>query len=195
MHQIQSYDQFPFWTPPRVRAIKSGVWSFIRDDQIIVRDRLHLIQHMSAWHRAMGQRPWLLAHILEALSDDQHVQNCKFHNMQGILFDRAHFCRFFKLHDPIEESSVGGPRIGFEPVTVRRARELPSTQMMFPPSAFGDEFIPPLSYLCVYDIGYFVRRRKIVELYILRQDGFRLHAMQPLGLFDDNFPLASQDSA
>ena len=53
---------------------------------------------------------------------------------------------------------------------------MPSTQMMFPPNAFGDEFIPPLSYLCVYDIGYIVRRRKVVELYILRQDGF--HCMR-----------------
>ena len=109
MKPMQLYDQFPFWTPPRVRAIKSGVLSFNRDDQNIVSDRLHLIQHMSAWHRAMSQRPWILAHILEALSDDEYAQNCKFHNMQGILFDRAHFCRFFKLHDPIEESSVGGP--------------------------------------------------------------------------------------
>ena len=195
MQQILPYDPFPFLTPRRVHATKSGVWSFNRDDQEIASDRLHLIQHMSAWHRAMGQRPWLLAHISEALSDDEHVQNCNFHNMQGVLFDRAHFCRFFKLHEPIEEAYVGGPRIGREPVTVRRARERPSTRLMFPPDELDYDFIPPLSYLCVYDIGYFVRRREVVERYFLSQDGLHLNALEQLGMFNDDYPQAGNESA
>ncbi len=195
MQQIQPYDPFPFLTPPRVRAFESGVWSFNQDDQEIVSVRQHLIQHMSVYHRAMSLRPWLLAHILEALSDDEHVQNCSFHNIQGLLFDRAHFCRFFKIHEPVNEEDVGGPRIGSEPVTARRARELPSTLFMFPPDEFGNEFIPPLSYLCVYDIGYYVRRRELVELYFLRQDGSSLYAMQQLGMFNDDYPQGGIESA
>ncbi len=195
MQQIQPYDPFPFLSPARIYAIESGVLSFNSDDKEIFKDRRHLVEHMSAWHRAMGQRPWLLANISEALSGDEHVKNCSFHNMQGLLFDRAHFCRFFKIHEPIRKDSVGGPRIGREPVTVRRAKELPSSLMMFPPDVFDDEFIPPLSYLCVYDIGYFVRRREVVDLYFLRQDGLHLYAMQQLGTFDDDNPLEGLESA
>ena len=195
MYQIQPYEPFPFMTPSRIRSIKSGVRSFNQDDQLIRQERLHLVQHMSAWHQAMGQRPWLLAHIIESLSDDECVETCDFHNMQGVLFDLAHYCRFFKLRRSIDETCVDGPRVGREPDIVRRARELPSPRLLFPQDAIEGSFIPPLADLFVYDIGYFVRRREIVELYFLSQDGVYVRAMQPLSTFDHNYPSARDASA
>ena len=182
-------------TPARFRAIESGVKSFNQDDQLIREHRLHLIQHMSAWHIAMSQRSWVLAHIIESLSDDDCVETCDFHNMQGILFDRAHFCRFFKLRGSIDETCIGGPRIGREPTIVRRARELPSPRLLVPPDEIEGGFIPPLADLSVYDIGYFVRRREIVELYFLSQDGDYVNAMQPLSMFGHTYPSARDASA
>ena len=195
MYPIRAFDPFPFLTPERIIAIESGVWSFNRDDDEITRDRRHLVQHMNAWHRAMGQRPWLFAHIAEALSDDGKAEVCSFGNMQGILFDLAHFCRFFKLHCPLDDSCVGGPRVGREPVTVRRARELPSPRLLFPSDALEDGFVPPLSELSVYDIGYYMRRREVIELYFLNQDGTHANAMQQLSMFDDDYGAAGAGTA
>ncbi len=195
MQQILPYDPFPFLTLSRIHALKSGIMSFNLDYQSIIEDRWHLYQHMSAWHRAFAMRPLVLAHILEALSDEDGVENCEFHNMQGILYDRAHFCRLFKLHEPIDKASVGGPRIGREPIIVWRARVLPSPRLLFPQEALDDGFIPPLSRLCVYDIGYYVRRSEVVELYFLHQDGVQLYAMKQLGMFSDDYPQAGIESA
>ncbi len=194
MWPIEAYDPFPFLTPPRIHAIKYGVLSHIQDYQAILRDRVHLQQHMNSMHQSWNRRGWLIAHITEALTDDEHSERVCFGIMQGLLFDRAHFCRFFKIYEVIDESCVGGPRIGCEPVTVRRARELPTPRLLFPPDAIEGGFIPPLSHLCVYDIGYFVRR-EVVELYFLNQDGFTLHAMRQLGILDDDFPHTGQEIA
>lgn len=183
MQRLQPYDPFPFLTPPRVHAIESGVWSFTRADQEYVRDHQHLVRHMSPWHRAMLQRSLLLAQITEALSDDDFAEKCEYGIMQGVLFDRAHYCRLFKLHDALGESCVGGPRVGRQPETVRRAMKLPAPRLLFPPDAIDDGFIPPLSSINVYDIGYYVRRWQVVELYFLYQDGQLVNAMRPLGLF------------
>ena len=188
MQPIEAYDPFPFLTPSRIHAITSGILSGNLDYQSILQDRWQIYQHMSAWHRAFAHRPWVVGHIIEALSDEDAVEKCEFHNIQGVLFDLAFFCRFFKLQEAIDRACVGGPRIGREPVTVRRARELPYPRLLFPPDALDEGFTPPLSQLCVYDIGYLVRRREVVELYFLYQDGFRLHAMRPLSMFDDDYP-------
>lgn len=189
------YDRFSFLTPSRIHAIGSGVRSFNSGEQKIIQDSPHLLQHMSAQLRAQAQRPWLLAQITEALSYDDHIKRCEYGTVQGILFDEAYFCRLFKLYETLDESCVGGPRIGREPVIVRKARELPYPRMLLPPDEFDDGFVPPLSHLCVYDIGYLMRRRQVVELYFLFQDGFRVHAMRPLSMPDDRFPQSGQDSA
>ena len=193
MQQILPFDPFPFLTPPRIYAIKSGVLSHTQDYRAILRDRLHLQQHMNGMHRSWSRRAWLIAHITEALTDDEQAEKACFGIMQGILFNLAHFCRFFKIYEAIDETHVGGPRIGCEPVTVRRARELPTPRLLFPPDAIEGGFIPPLSHLCVYDIGYFVRLG-VVELYFLNQDGLTLHAMRQLAMLDDDYPQAGQES-
>jgi hypothetical protein len=169
--------------------------SFNNDHQSIVQERLHLLQHMNSWHQGMSLRSWLVAHIIEALSDDEHAENCSFGNMQGVLFDLAYYCRIFKIDEALDESCVDSRRIGREPETVRKAKYLPSPRLLLPIDAIDNGMIPPLSDLFVIDIGYYMCRRNVVELYFLHQDSHCVKAMRSLGMLNDDYPLSNEQSA
>ena len=182
-HEI-AHEDFGFLTPDRIRAIQQGLISGNSDHDDILDGRRHLHERLNNYHKGTGRRPWFLAHILEAMSDDDGVSEFDTCNMQGLVFDRVYACRFKKVPSRLDLSQVGKARVVPESAQYRKAKEFPSQPNLFFADETDSKVPPPLSDMVLIDVGYYARKDEIEELYFLLQDALIVRAMRIISLYD-----------
>ena len=182
-HEI-AHEYFKFLTAPRIKAIQQGLRSGNAEHDDILDGRLHAHERLNSFNKGTGRRPWFLAYILEAMSYDDDISEFDSWNMQGLVFDRLYACRFNKVAARLDLSDVGKPRVIRESAQYRKARELPSQPNLFFNDEIMDDVLPPLSDMVLIDVGYYVRKNKVEELYFLLQDDLIVRAMTIVSLYE-----------
>lgn len=132
----------------------------------------------------MALRPWLVRHVLEALSGDEGIVERGIHNMVCIQFDESHVANIFRLRELINVDSIVGSPAFREPKAIRQARTEPLQAYLMPPTSDEDGVELSLSDLYIINIGYYVRRAEVVELYFIDQDTVQVREVRALGLLD-----------
>jgi len=178
------HEEFRFLTPDRIRAIQQGLSSGNDDHDEILDGRQHLHERLNNYHKGTGRRPWFLAHILEAMSDDDGVSEFDTWNMQGLVFDRLYACRFNKVTSRLDLNQIGQPRVVPESAQYRKAKNLPSQPNLFIVDDTDSNIPPPLSDIVLIDVGYYARTNKIEELYFILHDDLIVRAMRIINLYD-----------
>lgn len=192
MQRVTPSKPYECLTPDRLRAIESGIQSFNQDYPSILEGRRHLYDAMTAWEKAMALRPWLVRHVLEALSGDGDIVERGIHNMVCIQFDDSHVANIFRLRELIDVDGIAGNAPFREPKVIRQARTESLQSYLMPPTSDEEEVELPLSDLHIISIGYYVRRAEVVELYFIDQDMTQVREVRALGLLD-GVPAAKED--
>lgn len=192
MQRVTPNAPYSCLTVERIEAIESGIGSFNLDYPAILRDRVHLYEAMTPWEKAFALRPWLVRHILEALSGDENALVRNIHNMVCIQFDQTHLVNIFRLQDLVEIETVAGQRPFYMPKIIRRAEIEPRQEYLIPPALDENGAILPLSDLESISIGYYVRENQVVELYFIDQDSLEVKEVRALGLLERE-PVVSDD--
>lgn len=170
-----SINPFEFLTPSRKKAIHFAIDSANRYQQTLIEPKKHIYdEHMSNRGRTSIAREWGIAHILEALSDDEGVVSRHVWNMAGIQFDKLYFVRVVKIEDPNFPPK--------EPKIIQNARHTAYHQAELPFPDKEETTSIPIKDLYPIVAGYTLNTNSIItELYFIDQYGDTVRDYYPLG--------------